>query len=111
MGQPLFQWPTPDGFPDHTAAWSAALLARWRFALALATDAIPGTRLDLGKLAATAGAATLPDWLDRLATLLLGYPFPVAARDALLPLLGPDDESTRRAAIAILLAAPGYQWR
>ncbi len=111
MGQPLFQWPTPDGFPDYTAAWSAALLARWRFALALATDAIPGTRLDLGKLAAAAGAPTLPDWLDRLASLLLGGPLPAAARDALRPLLAPDDENARRAVVAILLASPGYQWR
>jgi uncharacterized protein (DUF1800 family) len=112
MGQPLFQWPTPDGFPDRTAAWSAALLARWRFALALATDTIPGTRLDLDGLARAAGATTLPAWLDRVATLLLGTPLPAAARDALLPLLGPaDDDTARRAILAIILASPGYQWR
>lgn len=111
MGQPLFAWPTPDGFPDQAAAWSAATLARWRFALALATDAIPGTRLDLARLAAASGATTLPDWLDTLATLLLGGPLPAAARDTLVPLLGPDDETARRAALAIVVAGPGYQWR
>jgi uncharacterized protein (DUF1800 family) len=111
MGQPLFQWPTPDGFPDRTSAWSAALLARWRFALALATDGLPGTRLDLGDLSRAANAATLPGWLDRVATLLLGTPLPAAARDALLPLLGTDDEPARRAALAIMLASPGYQWK
>ena len=43
MGQPLFQWPMPDGFPDHTGAWAGSLLPRWNFALALLKGEISGT--------------------------------------------------------------------
>ncbi len=45
MGQPLHQWPMPDGYPDKTAAWTGSLLARWNFALALCANEIPSTRV------------------------------------------------------------------
>lgn len=45
MGQPLHQWPMPDGYPDKTAAWTGSLLARWNFALALCANEIRGTRV------------------------------------------------------------------
>lgn len=47
MGQPLFQWPMPDGFPDHTGAWTGSLLPRWNFALALVKGEIPGTLVNV----------------------------------------------------------------
>jgi len=46
MGQPLFGWPMPDGYPDKTAAWTGSLLARWNFAWALANGQIAGTWFD-----------------------------------------------------------------
>jgi len=45
MGQAPFGWPTPDGYPESEAAWSATVLARWRVALALANGDVRGTRL------------------------------------------------------------------
>ncbi len=38
MGQPLFQWPTPDGYPDEADAWQSTggMLARWNYALLVA---------------------------------------------------------------------------
>ena len=50
MGQPLFQWPMPDGYPDKTAAWTGSMLARWNYALALATGGISGAYLELDRL-------------------------------------------------------------
>lgn len=47
MGQPLHQWPMPDGYPDQAAAWTGSLLARWNFALALLYGQVPGTKVDL----------------------------------------------------------------
>ena len=44
MGQPLFQWPMPDGYPVDADAWTGTLLARWNFALDLCHDRIEGTR-------------------------------------------------------------------
>ncbi len=45
MGQPLYQWPMPDGYSEEAEAWTGTMLARWNFALALAEDRIPGTRI------------------------------------------------------------------
>jgi uncharacterized protein (DUF1800 family) len=50
MGQPLFNWPMPDGYPDRTSAWTGSLLARWNFAWALAQGAVPGTSVDLKRV-------------------------------------------------------------
>ena len=47
MGQPLYQWPMPDGFPEKASAWTGSLLSRWNFAFALASNGIEGTTVDL----------------------------------------------------------------
>lgn len=45
MGQPLHEWPMPDGYPDRTSAWTGSLLARWNFAMALCANEISGTKV------------------------------------------------------------------
>ncbi len=116
MGQPLFEWPQPDGYPDTNAGWRGSLLARWQFALRLATNQLPGTRIDPGALLDMVGLAhpaPLPDLINRLATLLLGAPLPPSATDALLQLWGRDraDDTMLVLVTAVLLAGPPYQWR
>lgn len=49
MGQPTHEWPMPDGYPVRTEAWASAMLPRWNFAHALASDAIAGTSIRHGK--------------------------------------------------------------
>lgn len=51
MGQPLYQYQAPTGFPDRAEQWvnTGALLERLNFGLALASNRIPGTRIDLGQ--------------------------------------------------------------
>jgi uncharacterized protein (DUF1800 family) len=113
MGQPLFQWPTPDGFPDNTAAWSGALLARWQFALRLMHNQIPGTSVDLPMLMRASGAQSPEQAFDRLGLLLLGTPLPAAARDAVITALrgaGADQDELPAGITAALLAAPMFQW-
>ena len=52
MGQPLFQYQAPTGFPDRASSWinSGTLLARMNFSMALAANRIRGTQLDLQAL-------------------------------------------------------------
>ncbi|MCG8461849.1 MAG: DUF1800 domain-containing protein [Holophagales bacterium] len=49
MGQPLYAYQAPTGYPDRADAWvsSGSLLARMNFGLQLATGRIPGVSLDL----------------------------------------------------------------
>lgn len=57
MGQGLFQYPTPDGYPDRAAPWLGTLLWRWNFAFALVSNQIPSANVSLDALTAALGAA------------------------------------------------------
>ncbi len=86
MGQRLYEWPMPDGYPEKTSAWTGTLLARWNFAIALSSDDIAGTRVEWDRL--PKGEVT---------RLILG-----------------EDRSlgnTDRQAVALALASPEFQWR
>jgi hypothetical protein len=50
MGQGLFEYPTPDGYPDDSAFWIGSLVFRWNFAMALAANSVPETKIDLERL-------------------------------------------------------------
>jgi uncharacterized protein (DUF1800 family) len=51
MGQPLYGYQAPTGYPDSAENWvnTGALLERLNFGLALASNRIPGTRVNLPK--------------------------------------------------------------
>ncbi|HMF54960.1 MAG TPA: DUF1800 domain-containing protein, partial [Pyrinomonadaceae bacterium] len=68
MGQPLYGYQTPNGYADVAEAWvnTGALLERLNFGLALASNRIPGTRVDLAKFTGvTSGAADQERIMDR----------------------------------------------
>ncbi len=46
MGHGLFQYPTPDGYPETELPWMGTLLWRWNFALALSSNRQPGVHFD-----------------------------------------------------------------
>jgi uncharacterized protein (DUF1800 family) len=52
MGQPLFGRITPDGYADRADQWlsSGAMIARFNFAGALATNRLKGTKIDVVRL-------------------------------------------------------------
>jgi hypothetical protein len=111
MGQPLFAWPTPDGFPDRNADWVNNLHPRWQFALALAQNQISGTTIDLADL--FGAAETAAEGADRLSTLLLGAPLQPRIHQELLEILGNDLPAAegKTLLLAVLLASPAFQWR
>jgi hypothetical protein len=53
MGQPLYGYQTPNGYSDMAENWvnTGSLLERLNFGLALASNRIPGTRVDLTRFA------------------------------------------------------------
>jgi uncharacterized protein (DUF1800 family) len=102
MGQPLHQWPMPDGYPDKTAAWTGSLLARWSFALDLTNGRIPGTELDLERLPGQ-GPKTRCEAAARLA---LGHVSLSAALGEALARCRDEKE-----AVTLCLASAEFQWR
>jgi hypothetical protein len=118
MGQPLHEWPLPDGYPDTTHAWTGSLLARWNFAFALTTHQIAGTTLDLSGLARAAGGGNGDKQADALVALTLArHPdeseHARALRDRVAGYLTAAVPGNNRLAeaAALCLAAPQFQWR
>ena len=94
MGHTPFRYPTPDGYPAEASHWYATLLWRWKFAVALANNRIPGTRIEREKLARDfGGEAAL------MASVLGRQPAPEES-DAFLK---------SGDGLALLLAAPAFQ--
>ena len=52
MGQPLYAYQAPTGFPDRAEAWvsTGSLLTRMNFGLHLASGRVAGVDVDLGAL-------------------------------------------------------------
>lgn len=100
MGQPLFAWASPNGYPDVAAAWmgSSALLARWNFGFALGANAHKGTQVALSP----------KPTLNNLALRLLGAPLPAlpALQQAVQPFA-----KDLPALMGLLLASPQFQVR
>ncbi|MFL6282719.1 MAG: DUF1800 domain-containing protein, partial [Pyrinomonadaceae bacterium] len=55
MGEPLYGYQAPTGYPDAADYWvnTGALLERLNFSLALVSNRIPGTRVDLSRFVGT----------------------------------------------------------
>jgi len=55
MGEPLYGFQTPNGYSDTSETWvnTGGLLERMNFGLALASNRIPGTRVDLNRFLTT----------------------------------------------------------
>lgn len=102
MGQPLFQWPMPDGYPDKTGSWTGSLLARWNFAFALAFGSVKGTTIALN---AENHTTTLDAMLDAL------LPGAAEATSASLRTALHTQVADPASLAALVLASPAFQWR
>src|SRR6059058_3995797 len=73
MGQPVFGRITPDGYADRADQWlsSGAMVARFNFASALATNRIKGTNIDFEKLLSGVDRAKKDEVASRLVQLTL----------------------------------------
>jgi hypothetical protein len=73
MGQPLYQYQPPTGYPDTAEQWvnTGALLERLNFGLALSSNRIQGTAVDLNKIAKGIEPSKQRKVLDRAIEALL----------------------------------------
>jgi uncharacterized protein (DUF1800 family) len=109
LGQQLFFWETPDGYPDTAEYWVGNIQPRWNFSNTLAGQQSQTTiNLDVSSyLAGTPDAA-----IDRIETDFFGGELAVSTRLALLNYLrGGTFNSTRiRETIALALSTSEFQW-
>lgn len=96
LGEPLYGWQAPTGYPEQAEDWvnTGALLERMNFAVALASNRIPGTKVDLAKLGA--GGGDKKQLLNKFIDVILQGDISDATRAALIkqldqPLPQPSD--------------------
>ena len=117
MGQPLYLWPMPDGFPEKSSAWASALLPRWNYALALTANKIGGTRIDLQAPLAGSKLSSV----DTLLEAVYGRPYDAPELAQARKQITAHVERAHRAGVneptllaetaALLFAAPAFQWK
>jgi uncharacterized protein (DUF1800 family) len=97
LGHGLFQYPTPDGYPDDEAPWMGTLMWRWNFALSLAAGEVSGVKLALPELE-QALTPRPPQWWAHL----IGRTPSDLERSAL-------DADAKSEFIGMILASPAFQ--
>src|SRR4029434_8305533 len=73
MGEGLYQYQAPTGYPDRAEQWvnTGSLLERLNFGLALASNRIPGTAVDLNKVTSGLDPSKSDRIMDRAIAVLL----------------------------------------
>ncbi|MCA1629845.1 MAG: DUF1800 domain-containing protein [Acidobacteria bacterium] len=109
MGEPLYQYQAPTGYPDTAEHWvnTGALLERINFALALVSNRIPGTRVDLSRFSGAAQEGGAPDKsraIDAFAGAILQGDISPATKASLLKQL--DAAATNPSAASMSAPAP-----
>jgi uncharacterized protein (DUF1800 family) len=100
LGEPLYRKLEPTGYSDANSEWvnSAALLARMNFALSLAQNKVPGSKLDVSRFSGDpAGVARQILFTD--------------ARPETLAAIEKQEQSAKAPVVGLLLGSPDFQRR
>ncbi len=127
VGQPLFRWQPPNGYPDFRKDWSSTMpmLQRWKLVNWLLEWKFRDEGLkDVKRLRFTNPAQyrTPYDIVDYWSYVLLGRPLPDAERWPIVNFMAfgrspsadlPEDqiEERLRYMIGLILVSPSFQWR
>jgi uncharacterized protein (DUF1800 family) len=107
MGEPLYGFQTPNGYSDTAESWvnTGALLERLNFGLTLASNRIPGTRVDLKQFLGNADQPLdKPHVMDRFLSLIVAGEVTPKTKEALMKQL---NEQTALVVPAITRDTPG----
>ena len=107
MGEPLYGFQTPHGYSDSAESWvnTGGLLERMNFGLALASNRVQGTKVNLSTITGVVNRADINKnkVMDESLKTILGGDVSPATRDALLKQL--DQE------VVVTTPAPGVRSR
>ncbi len=118
MGQPLYAWGPPTGFPEDSSTWvsAGALVSRLNFSLALSGGQVADARVDMRRLLGEANPDRPDEVVDAVARNLLGGPPSANTRRVLLARAAPSIEGETAVpdvtkVVALLLGSPEFQRR
>ncbi len=86
MGEPLYGYQTPNGYADTAESWvnTGGLLERMNFGLALASNRIPGTRVDLKRFLDGSATVDKRQATDRFLGVIIAGDISVKTKEALV---------------------------
>ncbi len=118
MGQSLYAWGPPTGFPEDSSTWvsAGALVSRLNFSLALSGGQVADARIDVRRLLGSANPDRPNEVVDAVAQNLLGAPPSANTRRVLLAQAAPSIEGETAVpdvtkVVALLLGSPEFQRR
>ena len=108
MGQSLFTWDTPDGYPDKMEFWSGLVLARWNAANSIAGQTGAAFNFNVTPFVGT-NAET---GADLIVERLFGGEVPLTFKTKLADFLrtSPTNTSRVREAVGLALSSSQFQW-
>ena len=98
MGEPLYGFQTPNGYSDAAESWvnTGGLLERMNFGIALASNRVQGTRVDLGKLT-----------MEESLKMILAGEVSQATRETLVKQVDQSDPVAK--VVGLILGTPEFQ--
>jgi hypothetical protein len=98
MGEPLYGFQTPNGYSDAAESWvnTGGLLERLNFGLALASNRIPGTRVDLKRFVHDANNDNR-EVMERFLDVIIAGDISAKTKETLLRQLSAPAQSNERA--------------
>jgi uncharacterized protein (DUF1800 family) len=112
MGQALFAWPMPNGYPTDARSWIGGLIPRWNFASDLVYGRIANTSVDLGAIDRAASRAGVGFREAAVELALGGRPGdPALASSRWARATGTDAVRDHHEYASLLLMSPEFQWR
>ncbi|MSR36464.1 MAG: DUF1800 domain-containing protein, partial [Gemmatimonadetes bacterium] len=109
LGQGLFRWEDPDGWPDNVDWWAGTILPRWNFMSFLTGLATGDVVVDVAPLMAVSTPDAIADAIGRRA---YGGEMPAALRTHVRGYLAsaPITVTRVRDAFALALSSSSFQW-
>ena len=111
MGEPLYGYEPPTGFPDYAESWANAgtLIARINFGIHLATGKIRG--IELKRLSQDNNSLTTEEALAMYSKLLLPAQDTSAIASEVKEMISADAERKDVQVISMLIGSPEFQYR
>lgn len=114
LGQGLFAWEPPDGYPDRADYWAGGVLQRWNFANYITTTTSTEASMDFGRFwnAANAASNTPDTVVAAISRHLFGGEMPARLSAQVRTYLAAGTWNTARAreGIALALSSSTFSW-
>jgi len=111
LGQQLFMWDTPDGYPDNMDFWSGTILSRWNFAsyVSSQSSATGEITFDVAPLVALATPAAIAAEIEKR---VFGGQMPAALEAQITSYLSAATVTAARVreAMSLALSSNEFQW-